>query len=360
MALPILVRALGGGWQEPEVTAYENEAALQELVKESPDLLSGEALATVDEFWVPGIGSIDLVGVAADGAITLIECKLRANPQIRREVVGQILAYAGGIWQMSYDEFAATWEARSGRSLLDHVRDKTGAEDAEAIRAGVVDSLARGVFTLVIAVDEITDELKRIIEFLNTVTTDSVTVLGLELQYVKQSDTEILIPRTYGDSLAEVKRKSSPTGRKWSAESFAAEVAALPAPEKQVVEKLMAHGAAHGVRPWWGVGQVPGMSWYYRVSGTTVSLFQIYLRPTGTVVAASIGGLKSAAGLGDAAAVRMLDGLRDVAQIAPSLDHVTADSLNKYPSIPVVGVLDQPGVIEAFLGVIDDVRDNGT
>ena len=77
MGRPILVRGSDSRWREPEVTSYENEAALQQLVAESPDLLTGQDLATVDEFWIPDIGYVDIVGVGADGAITVVECKLR-------------------------------------------------------------------------------------------------------------------------------------------------------------------------------------------------------------------------------------------------------------------------------------------
>src|SRR5579885_1114067 len=105
MAQRLLVRTGAGGWREPEVTAYENERELQELVSTAPDLLTGQRLATASTFWIPGIGSADIVGVGSDGSITIVECKLRANPEIRREVVGQLLAYAGSLWQMSYESF---------------------------------------------------------------------------------------------------------------------------------------------------------------------------------------------------------------------------------------------------------------
>src|SRR4051794_20567860 len=157
MGRPILVRGSDSKWREAEGGADEKENALQQLVAESPDLLTGQDLATVPEFWIPDIGSVDIVGVAANGAITVVECKLRANPEIRREVVGQVLAYAGGLWQMAYDDFASTWSARAGRSLLDHVTDKTGATEPDQIRAGVEASLRSGEFTLVIVVDEITN-----------------------------------------------------------------------------------------------------------------------------------------------------------------------------------------------------------
>src|SRR5690348_4202607 len=105
MPQPVLVKNSQGVWREPAVTSYENERELQDLVVQSPDLLTGQALATVDEFWIPDVGSVDIVGVGADGAINIVECKLRANPEIRREVVGQLLAYSGGLWQMPYEQF---------------------------------------------------------------------------------------------------------------------------------------------------------------------------------------------------------------------------------------------------------------
>lgn len=359
MGRPILVRSDNSRWREPEVTAYENEAALQQLVAESPDLLTGQDLATVDEFWIPEIGYVDIVGVGADGSITVVECKLRANPEIRREVVGQVLAYAGGLWQMSYDDFASTWATRAGTSLLGHVADKTGAADPDQVRAGVETNLRSGEFTLVIVVDEITSELKRIIEWLNVMTRTEVSVLALELQYLKEGSTEILVPRLYGDALASAKRSSgSSPGKKWNAESFAAAVQDLDAPTRTAVTELMAHGEANGLHPWWGVGQTPGMSWYYQVGPAKVSLFQIYLRANGVVVAASIGGLFGATGLGSATASQMLEELREIPEIAPHVAHVTREELNRFPSIPVASVLDQQAVRRAFLNVIDDVRLN--
>lgn len=353
----VLVKDATGTWREPSITAYENEKELQQLVARSPNLLTGDAMATVDEFWISGIGSVDIVGVGGDGSITVVECKLKANPEIRREVVGQLLAYAGGLWQMNYETFAATWAARSGSSLIEDVRCRANPDaDADELRSQVSENLSAGSFTLVIAVDAITEELKRIIEYANEVTRDEVRVIGLELQLAKEGRTEILVPRTYGGSLAEAKAAASAGKAKWTADSFAAAVDALPEPDRAIIGALMDHGSAHGHHPWWGVGQVPGMSWYYAVGDQVLSMFQIYLRPAGVAVAASIGGLNGAAKDGPALARRMLDGLRAIPSISEYLAQVSDDSMNRYPSIPITGALDQPGAVDAFIGVIDDVR----
>ena len=67
-------------------------------MKASATLLPDTApSAVVEEFWIPEAGTVDLLVVDRTGGLTLVECKLRANPEIRREVVGQILAYAGGL-----------------------------------------------------------------------------------------------------------------------------------------------------------------------------------------------------------------------------------------------------------------------
>jgi hypothetical protein len=37
----MLIRHSGGGWESPAVTSYDDEAALETLLLESPDLLPG-------------------------------------------------------------------------------------------------------------------------------------------------------------------------------------------------------------------------------------------------------------------------------------------------------------------------------
>jgi hypothetical protein len=85
------------------VHPYRNEDELQRLLYETPSLLPGISSRSIAAraIEVPGVGFADLV-VMMSTAITLAECKLRSNSQIRREVVGQILDYASGLWRMPY------------------------------------------------------------------------------------------------------------------------------------------------------------------------------------------------------------------------------------------------------------------
>src|SRR5215213_1750679 len=88
-------------WHAPAITAYTNEEALEQLLAESPDLLPGaspERMVVARQVQT-GAGPADLVGVGLDGSLLLVECKLRANPEIRRAVVGQLFAYASSLWR---------------------------------------------------------------------------------------------------------------------------------------------------------------------------------------------------------------------------------------------------------------------
>ena len=194
-------------------------------MKLSPSLLPGETpLVVVDEFIIPEVGSIDLLGVGIGGEITVVECKLRANPEIRREVVGQVLAYAGGLWRMKYDDFAATFARRAGgKSLLTAVSEVADSPlDDEEFRQALTQRLESGAFRLVITVDEITPELKTIVEYLNEHTLSSVHVLALELSYASEDDFELLIPAVYGEESATRKRRNS--AEQWTATTFAEQV----------------------------------------------------------------------------------------------------------------------------------------
>ena len=54
-------------------------------------------LIVVDQIAISVTGYVDLVAVDSDGNITLVECKLASNQEIRRSVIGQIFAYAAGL-----------------------------------------------------------------------------------------------------------------------------------------------------------------------------------------------------------------------------------------------------------------------
>lgn len=82
--------------------------------------------------------------------------------------------------------------------------------NSESFRAAVEANLASGSFRLVIVVDTITEELRRVVEFLDAHTVPDLQVIALELDYAADSGVEMLLPTVYGlDAAREKTARSS-------------------------------------------------------------------------------------------------------------------------------------------------------
>lgn len=55
----------------------------------------------IGELGLPGSGVTDILAFSPQGDIALIECKLAANQESKRKVIGQILEYAAYLWKCS-------------------------------------------------------------------------------------------------------------------------------------------------------------------------------------------------------------------------------------------------------------------
>jgi hypothetical protein len=197
-----------GGWHAPKTTAYTNEDELQNLVADTPTLLPGVGdgpIAVAREVPLGSAGYVDILIVEGSGEITLVECKLRANPEIRRQVVGQALAYAAALWQSTYDELDDAFASRASRPLASLLGEGETDWDQESFRETVARNLSEGSLRLVIAVDQITDELKRTVTFLNRHTTSALRLLALELRRAADDGVEVLILESYGEESASEK-----------------------------------------------------------------------------------------------------------------------------------------------------------
>jgi len=214
----VMIRTHGGKWRAPSVSSYPNERELQQILMDAPGLIPGVGTAVVaDELSIPGSGFLDLLAVEPDGTLTLVECKLAANAEVRRSVVGQICSYAAGLWQMSYEDLDSAFRTRTKTPLAEAVAGLADESwDAEEFRRAITAHLADGEFRLVLALDAITDELKLIVEFLNAHTASTVEVLAVEMGYVAEGDTEILLPVTHGLESARLKASSPSKKKRWT------------------------------------------------------------------------------------------------------------------------------------------------
>ncbi|MEB7448178.1 PDDEXK family nuclease [Arthrobacter koreensis] len=210
----ILIRQVDGSWREPAAAGYALEAELQEILAAYPKLIPGVrgGAAACREFQ-SGVGPADVVVVDSSGELTLVECKLAANPQVRREIVGQMFDYAARLWKLDIDDFEAKWRTATGDDLF-------AAGDEEA-RDALARSLQDGRFHIVLAVDAINGRLKRMIEYLNAMTRPETTIIAVEYVRLVQGEIEILVPQTYGQELAEAKTADAMDRRTvWDLETY--------------------------------------------------------------------------------------------------------------------------------------------
>lgn len=245
----MLVRAGGGQWTSPEVSAYRNEAHLQDLLAANPgwipgvgdDALTARELSTI-------AGPIDVCAVGRDGSLTVVECKLSSNSEKRRMVLGQVLDYASGIWMSGFRSFVHGW---SGHDLAATLGDEALAALEANIEANRID--------LCLAVDVIDKDLRRLVEYLNSATRNDVHATALQLTYARHGEMEVLLPTTFGAEIAESKARAA--GRvkdDWTVESF---LASLGDPADQVAAQLLidrtisAPGPAKRDPLWFGVGE---------------------------------------------------------------------------------------------------------
>lgn len=267
----LLVRRAAQQWKVPAVRHYSDESALETLLADAPELLGArEKRAVVRQLQVPGVGQLDICAVGPSGTLTLVECKLRRNPEIRRTVVGQIFAYAAGLWGQTYEQFDRLFKARGTTALDDAVRALSEDWDETVFRETVSNNLRDGRFDLVVAVDAVTDELKQIVRYLNDHTMPDVRVFALELGYAQDEDVEVLVPAVYGEESAAHKR----TATTWTEAAFF-EVLRSHCTDAglRMMTALFEDAREHAIGFSWGRGSTPSVSARFLVGDVEVSVW---------------------------------------------------------------------------------------
>lgn len=204
--MTVLIRKGDGGWAEPTGSGYDSEAAMQALIFDHPTVLPGiTGEPAVAREFQSGVGPADLIVLDSEGQITVVECKLDANPEVRRKIVGQVLDYGSRLAQMSVEQFEQAWikADADSRSPFAYLEDSDGR-----IRAAVQDNLREARFNLVLAVDAINEDLERIVTYLNKITRPTTGVMVVEFTRLHDEGIEILMPRAYGVEQVEAKNDS--------------------------------------------------------------------------------------------------------------------------------------------------------
>ncbi len=153
---------MGEGWELNSPQAFPDEASLHHLIHQNPTLLplaGSPRLMVLGSEVQLGNGYADILAVEPSGRPTIIEVKLARNPEARKQIVSQILAYAAFLRGMDIEglEKVALRQALADAgygSILEAVmaQDQEGAVDSAAFATSMQEYLDLGSFRLVLVV----------------------------------------------------------------------------------------------------------------------------------------------------------------------------------------------------------------
>lgn len=213
-----IYRLDGDGAPRPlEETPFPREADIQRLIADHPEVLAGEAMTPAAprrwllvgvEVPVPdGAGgarwSLDVLLLDQDARPTLVEVKRGSNPEVRREVLGQMLdyvAHAERYWPVgTLRERCETAHAGREGGFAGALAALLAEDepDADAFWERVDANLRAANLRLLFAADGIPDELARVVEFLNAQMA-TVEVLAVDIRRFAGGDAATLVPRVIG------------------------------------------------------------------------------------------------------------------------------------------------------------------
>lgn len=282
--VPRLIR-LEGEKRVFALRAFRNEAELQSLLETTPEAIP---LQEADQEAAPltmigrevGVesGAMDLLYVDASGLLTVVETKLVASPEARRQVVAQVLEYASQMakWEPEDVERLASKYLQGGdlytrlAECQDQATGERGQFRPEEFRDALRQNLRAGRIRMVIAVDGENETLRDLVTFVNSHSTFDVLLLEL----AAYSDTpdglpQFLVPSLYG--------YAQKTGLVPPEQLFLARARESHAPLEPMTQ-LLQFAKEKADRVWWGRGKVyPSFTFHsFAPDGRPVSLFSVY------------------------------------------------------------------------------------
>lgn len=248
-------------------SAYADEDDLQTLLEKFPELLLGDEreesspryLLITREAGVPDrVGasdrwSVDHLLVDSECVPTFVEVKRRRDTRIRREVVGQLLEYAANArrhWPADRLRNEFLGSAPEAARTLEAFLGPDG--DSERFWRDVQTNLDAGRIRLIFVADEIPDELRTIVEFLNEQMTQT-EVLAIEVRRYAGDGLTTLVTSIIGDTskAKETKAAGGSARSIWSRADVMDAIGAGLGPDvRGEIERLLdwAESRGYGVR----------------------------------------------------------------------------------------------------------------
>lgn len=285
MATAYVIQDDGSSTAMSRVRCKSEDRELQRILEKNPDLLPGDQIDPDDprrwlllkrEMPVPdprtGLNrwNIDFLFADQDAMPTFVECKRCDNTQARREIVGQMLEYAANghhYWTRDRLREVATQTAAASGSTLDEALRKLAPTDdlsSDDYFDLIQQNLREGQLRIVFFLEDSSQELRSIVDFLNRQMERSEVLLVEARQYSHGGST-IVVPTLFGytEQARKVKVKTAvkPPGSRgrWDRTSYFADAAIKLKPEQvSAVESLLDYCLSLGCEITWGTGVQKG------------------------------------------------------------------------------------------------------
>ena len=237
-------------------------------------------LVLAREFYTSS-GPIDAIAIDRDGEIYIIETKLYKNTD-KRLALSQVLDYGAARWNdyRDYRDFIQQLGRKVNEKFNVPLNQKimeyfgVNAEEAYEIIDTIGKNLINGNFKFIILMDKITDRLKNLIKFVNQ--NSSFDIFGVELDYYRFQEYEIIIPKLFGTELR--KTFSFSRTKKWNERSFFAELEKNRNKDEVVIARKIFDWAKENMSYIeWGSGRIYGSCIpVLEVGGTSYWLFALW------------------------------------------------------------------------------------
>ena len=195
----------GEGWKLGSPQAFQDEAALHRLIEQNPQLLplaGSPRLAVLGSQVQLGTGYVDILAVESSGRPAIVEVKLAGNPEARRAVVSQVMAYAAFLHGFNVESLeqgplrSSLADAGYG-TILEAVQaqDQEGAADDDSFETSLQEFLNQGSFRLVLVLDEVPAELERVVAYLDAITVQALTIDLVVFKVYEVNGAQVALPQ---------------------------------------------------------------------------------------------------------------------------------------------------------------------
>ena len=208
-----------GKWSTIGPSGFVNEAELHQQIVEAPELLpiAGQRriIAPFSEVGLGG-GSADVLAFTDKGRPVVIEVKLKRNNEAKRAVVAQTLGYAAYLHGVTVEELEEDILSQpqhlGGKKLADVIGESdANGIDRDEFYENLAQHLAEGSFRLVIVLDEAPEYLVRLMGYLETITTDRISIDLVTVSAYEVNGAQILVPQRI-DPEREPEREAASVG----------------------------------------------------------------------------------------------------------------------------------------------------